>query len=64
MLFDGLKVEDLNAYIVNFLEKYDAFKFSGAIDDAIRFSLFLFSFRKLAKRYLNSFPKRTITAWD
>ena len=42
--FGGLLSDDLSAHLVNFLEIYDTFKFSGLSPDAIRLRCFPFSF--------------------
>lgn len=47
--FDGLPDEDPNAHIVSFLETCDIFKINRAMDDAIKFTLFSFLLRTLAK---------------
>ena len=51
--FYGLANEDPNAHITNFLEIYDAFKYNGVSDDAIRVRLFPFTLKDRAKAWLN-----------
>ncbi|EOY26223.1 Uncharacterized protein TCM_027661 [Theobroma cacao] len=56
--------DDLNAYIVNFLEICDTFKHNGVTNDVIRLRLFPFSLRDKIKSWLNSLIASFISTRD
>lgn len=57
--FHGLKKEDPNMHIKEFLKICSTFKFHS-----VKLRLFSFSLKDKAKAWLNSLPSGSITTWD
>ncbi|KAH9722903.1 hypothetical protein KPL70_006892 [Citrus sinensis] len=62
--FNGLTNEDPHLHLKLFFEVSDAFKITGAIQDALRLRLLLYSLRDRARAWLNSLPSDSITTWN
>ncbi|XP_024042922.1 uncharacterized protein LOC112099709 [Citrus clementina] len=62
--FNGLPNEDPHLHLKLFLKVSDAFKITGATQDALRLRLFPDSLRDRARAWLNSLPSNSITTWS
>ncbi|KAH9725969.1 hypothetical protein KPL70_008085 [Citrus sinensis] len=62
--FNGLPNEDPHLHLKLFLKVSDAFKITGATQDALRLRLFPDSLRDRARTWLNSLPSDSITTWS
>jgi len=63
-LFHGLPNEDPYAHLATYIEIYNTIGLAGVPEDAIRLSLFSFSFSGEAKRWLHSFKGNNLKTWD
>lgn len=64
MSLDGLLDKNPNAYIRNFLEVYNTFKFNWDSDVAIRLCLFPFTLKGRDKEWITSLPWALIMRWN
>ena len=62
--FEVTPLEDLNLYLLVFLEGCNTLKLNGVSTDTIRLGLFPFSLRDKARAWLHSLPSGCITTWD
>ena len=62
--FNGLPLEDPHLDLKLFLEVSEAFKITGASQDALRLILFPYSLRDRARAWLNSLLPDFITTWN
>nr|XP_025667462.1 uncharacterized protein LOC112765814 [Arachis hypogaea] len=56
--------EDPNQHLTTFLRICDTVKSNGVHPDAYRLLLFPFSLREKASKWLESFPKESLTTWE
>ncbi|XP_052118510.1 uncharacterized protein LOC127748305 [Arachis duranensis] len=62
--FGGSANEDPNQHLTKFLRIYDTVKSNGVQEDAYKLLLFPFSLRDKAAKWLESFPRDSLTTWD
>ncbi|XP_052728609.1 uncharacterized protein LOC128195372 [Vigna angularis] len=62
--FSGLSHENPYDHLATFNEYCNTVKMLNVSEEAIRLSLFPFSLAGNAKKWLNSFPERSLTGWD
>ncbi|QHN86254.1 Retrotransposon gag protein [Arachis hypogaea] len=62
--FGGSANEDPNQHLTKFLRICDTVKSNGVQEDAYKLLLFPFSLRDKAAKWLESFPRGSLTTWD
>ena len=62
--FGGGAQEDPNQHLTTFLRICDTVKSNGVHQDVYRLLLFLFSLKDKAFKWLESFPKESLTNWE
>ncbi|GKF02377.1 zinc finger, CCHC-type containing protein [Tanacetum coccineum] len=62
--FHGLRSEDPNQHLKDFLKLMDSLDFDDANRERTRLSLFQFSLRDQASNWLERLPARSITTWE
>ncbi|GJU68211.1 zinc finger, CCHC-type containing protein [Tanacetum coccineum] len=62
--FHGLRSEDPNQHLKDFLKLMDSLDLDGENRERTRLRLFQFSFRDQASNWLERLPTRSITTWE
>ncbi|GKE66595.1 zinc finger, CCHC-type containing protein [Tanacetum coccineum] len=62
--FHGLRSEDLNQHLKDFLKLVDSLDLDGENRERMRLCLFQFSFRDQASNWLERIPAGSITTWE
>ncbi|GJT02147.1 hypothetical protein Tco_0823316 [Tanacetum coccineum] len=63
-LFHGLRSEDLNQQLKDFLKLVDSLELNGENRERTRLRLFQFSLRDQASNWLERLPAGSITTWE